>query len=108
MLERSQLSGEVQLAVLEGLLEAGHELSAKDATKHFDGEKKSRARFYPLRVIETQPARRNDTMHMGVQTKPLVPSVQSVSSTLGLRCEEYQKRKLLISYTVDVTITTYR
>src|SRR5262245_62128015 len=76
MLERSQLSGEVQLAVLEGLLEAGHELSAKDATKHIDGEKKSRARFYPLRVIETQPARRNDTMHMGVQTKPLVPSVQ--------------------------------
>jgi hypothetical protein len=34
---------ELQSAALEGLLEAGDELSAKDATEHFDGEEKSRA-----------------------------------------------------------------
>jgi len=34
---------EVQLAVLEGLLETSDELAAKDAAKHLDGEKKSRA-----------------------------------------------------------------
>ena len=34
---------EAQAAVLESLLEASDELAAKNATKHLDGEKKSRA-----------------------------------------------------------------
>ncbi len=41
--ERSQVSLAVQSAVLEGLLESSDELAAKDATKHLDGKKKSRA-----------------------------------------------------------------
>jgi hypothetical protein len=33
---------EMELAFLEGALETGNELAAEDATKHLDGEKKSR------------------------------------------------------------------
>src|SRR5215470_18509132 len=43
--ERSQVSVQVQPAVTEGLPESGHELAAKDATKHVDREEKLRARF---------------------------------------------------------------
>ena len=38
--ERSQVSREVQLAVREGLLEASHELAAKDSRQRFEGKKK--------------------------------------------------------------------
>ena len=41
--EGCQISREAQSAALERLLETGDELAAKDATQHFDGEKKSRA-----------------------------------------------------------------
>lgn len=51
--EGCQISREAQSAVLERLLETGDELAAKDATQYFDGEKKSRTRFDPVRVIET-------------------------------------------------------
>jgi len=34
---------EAEPTVMEGLPESGHELAAEDATKHFDGEKESRA-----------------------------------------------------------------
>jgi hypothetical protein len=45
-------------------------------------ERKNRERdFYPVGVIETQPAGRNDAMDMRVQTEFLVPSVQHVEET---------------------------
>src|SRR5436309_7776078 len=67
---------EMELAFLEGLLETGNELAAEDATKHLDGEEKSGARFYPLRVIERQAAGGNDAMDMGMKPELLTPSVQ--------------------------------
>jgi len=51
--EGCQISTEAQSAALECLLETGDELPAKDAAQHFDGEKKSRTRWDPVRVIET-------------------------------------------------------
>src|SRR5882724_5822221 len=67
---------EMELAFLEGPLKTGNELAAEDATKHLDGEKKSRARFYPPRVIERQAAGGNDAMDMGMKPELLAPSVQ--------------------------------
>src|SRR5215467_753714 len=79
--ERSQVSVQVQPAVTEGLPESGHELAAKDATKHVDREEKLRARFYPVRAIEAQPASRNNAMDMRVQTELLIPGVQHTEET---------------------------
>src|SRR6266850_8307698 len=67
---------EMELAFREGPLETGNELAAEDATKHPDGEEKSRARFDPLRVIERQAAGGNDAMDMGMKPELLTPSVQ--------------------------------
>src|SRR5215813_2823771 len=79
--ERSQVSEEVQPAVEEGLPESGHELAAKDATKHVNREEKLRARVYPVGVIETQPARRDNAMNMGMQSELLIPGMQHTEET---------------------------
>ena len=72
---------EVEPAVMEGLPENGDELAAKNAPKDLDREEKARARFYPMGVIETQPASRNDAVDMRVQTEPLIPRVQYAEET---------------------------
>ena len=67
---------EMELAFLEGPLETGNELATEDATKHLDGEEKSGARFYPVRVIGRHPTGRNNAMDMGMESELLTPSVQ--------------------------------
>ena len=55
--------------------------AAKDATKHVNREEKLRARFYPVRAIEAQPASRNNAMDMRAQTELLIPGVQHTEET---------------------------
>lgn len=67
---------EVELAVLEGPLEAGDELAAKDSGENFEGKEETVSRVNPAGVIETESAGRNDAMHMRMQAELLIPGVQ--------------------------------
>ena len=62
--------------MLEGGLETGDELAAKNAPEHRDGEKEARARWNPVSVIEREPTGGDDTMNMGMKFKLLVTGVQ--------------------------------
>jgi hypothetical protein len=74
--EECQIPRKAELTVLEGGLETGDELAAKNPTKHRDGEKEARARWNPAGVIERQPPGGDDAMDMGVKFDLLIPGVQ--------------------------------
>jgi len=84
--EWSEVSMEVQLAILKSLFEAVGELAAKDSRQHLEGKKESVLGFYPVGVIGTQPTGGNDAMHMGMQGKLLTPGMQHAEET-DLRTE---------------------
>ena len=77
----SEVSMEVQLAILKSLFEAVGELAAKDSRQHHEGKKESVLGFYPVGVIGTQPTGGNDAMHMGMQGELLTPGMQHAEET---------------------------
>src|SRR5271157_5719744 len=74
--DRCQIAREVELIALEGGLEAGDELATKHATQHRAGKKEARAGRNPARVVEREPAGRDDTVNMGMKLQLLVPGMQ--------------------------------
>jgi hypothetical protein len=66
----------VELLVLEGGLETGHDLATKAAPQHREGKKEARAGWNPARVVERESAGRDDTVDMGMKLKLLVPGMQ--------------------------------
>jgi|SRR5580692_10595755 hypothetical protein len=74
--DRRQIAREVELLVLEGGLETGHDLATKAAPQHREGKKEARAGWNPARVVERESAGRDDTVDMGMKLKLLVPGMQ--------------------------------
>ncbi len=74
--QQGQLPEEAELTVLEGGLEAGDEFATKHATQHRAGKKEARAGSNPSRMVEREPAGRDDTVNMGMNLQLLVPGMQ--------------------------------
>ena len=74
--EGCEFSGQVQLAVREGRLEAGDELATKHAPQHGDGEEEAWMGSNPAGVIAGESAGGNDAVHMRMKLELLVPGVQ--------------------------------
>ena len=66
----------MQLAALEGRLQAGDELAAKHAPQDGDGKEKARVRSNPAGVIAGESACGNDAVDMGMELEFLVPSME--------------------------------
>ena len=72
--EGCEFSGQVQLAVREGRLEAGDELATKHAPQYGDGKEEARVGSNPAGVIAGESASGNDTMDKRMQIPtPTVP-----------------------------------
>ena len=71
-------------------------LPRKTRLQDLDGKKEGIARADPARVIGREPARRNDTVNMGVQQQVLPPGVQDAenadlgSEVFGVGCDFQQ------------------
>jgi hypothetical protein len=74
--EECQIARKAKLAVLEGGLESGDELAAKNAPQHRDGKKEARATWNPASVIEREPTGGDDAMDMGMKFDFLIPGMQ--------------------------------
>jgi len=74
--EWCEFSGQVQLTVLEGKLQAGDKLAAKHAPQYSDGKEEAWVGSNPSGVIAGKSARGNDTVDMGMQLEFLVPGVE--------------------------------
>ena len=74
--ERCEFSGQVQLAVREGRLEAGDELATKHAPQYSNGEEEAWVGSNPAGVVAGEPAGRNDTVDMGMKLEFLIPGVE--------------------------------
>ena len=68
-------SGQVQLVVREGRLEAGDELATKHAPQYGDGKEEARVGSNPAGVIAGGSASGDDTMDMGMKLEFLVPGM---------------------------------
>jgi hypothetical protein len=72
--ERREFSGQVQLSVFEGRLQASDELAAEDAPQYRNGKEEAWVGLNPAGVIAGESAGGNDTVDMGMQTPtPTVP-----------------------------------
>ena len=72
--EGCEFSGQVQLPVREGRLEAGDELATKHATQYSNGEEEAWVGSNPAGMIAGESASGNDTVDMGMQTPtPTIP-----------------------------------
>src|SRR6202022_4343540 len=67
---------EAKFALTEVAFQRDDKLSAKKPPEHRDGEKESRVRGNPNRVIERQSAGGHDTMHVRVMFEFLIPGVE--------------------------------
>src|SRR6266581_2517810 len=56
--------------------QTGEEFAAKDATQDFDGQEERIARADPTTSVRREPARRDDTVNVGMQEQVLSPGVQ--------------------------------
>ena len=74
--QKLQVSVEVELAILKGLLESVDELAAKNFLQHFLGKEVVVPGTNPAGVIEREATGRNDTMDMRMSGEFLAPSVQ--------------------------------
>jgi len=74
--ERCEFSGQVQLTVFEGRLQAGDELAAEHAPQYSDGKEEARLGSNPAGVIAGESAGGNDTVDMGMKLEFLIPGVQ--------------------------------
>jgi hypothetical protein len=74
--EECQIAREVELLVLEGGVETGHELSTEDTTQHLDGKKEASTGSNPVGVVEREPTGRDDTVDVGMKLQLLVPGMQ--------------------------------
>ena len=79
--EGCEFSGQVQLAVREGRLEAGDELATKQAPQYSNGKEEAWVGSNPAGVIAGESAGGNDTVDMGMQLEFLVPGVQHAEET---------------------------
>src|SRR6185503_10796861 len=76
MSERCEFSGQVQLVVREGRLEAGDELATKHAPQYGKGEEEAWVGSNPAGMIAGESASGNDTVDMGMQLEFLVPGME--------------------------------
>jgi hypothetical protein len=74
--ERCEFSGQVQLAVREGRLEAGDELATKYAPQYSNGKKEAWVGSNPMGVIAGESTGGNDTVDMGMKLEFLVPGMK--------------------------------
>jgi hypothetical protein len=74
--KKLQATVEAELFPGKGALESGDELAPEDTTEHFDGKKEALARVDPARVVEAEPARRNDAVDMRMMFQLLVPGME--------------------------------
>ena len=74
--QKLQVSVEVELAILKGLLESVDELAAKNFLQHFLGKEVVVPGTNPAGVVEREATGRNDTMDMRMSGEFLAPSVQ--------------------------------
>src|SRR5262245_16113419 len=73
--QKLQVSVEVELAIVKGLLESVEELAAKDFLQHFLGKEVVVPGTNPAGVIGREATGRNDTMDMRMSGELLAPSV---------------------------------
>jgi hypothetical protein len=79
--QRYEISVEAELALGEGTLESGDELTPEDSPQHLNGEKEAIAGADPASVIGREAARRNHAMDMGMMLQFLVPGVEHAEET---------------------------
>ncbi len=84
MSERCEFSGQVQLTVFKGRLQAGDELATKHAPQYSDGKEEAGVGSNPAGVIAGQSAGGNDTVDMRMQLEFLIPGMEHAEeSDLG-------------------------
>src|ERR1700732_2738255 len=76
MSERCEFSGQVQLVVREGRLEAGDELATKHAPQYSNGKEEVWMGSNPAGVITGESAGGNDAVDMRMKLEFLVPGMQ--------------------------------
>ena len=74
--ERCQFSGQMQLTVFEGRLQAGDELAAEHAPQYGDGKEEAWVGSNPAGVIAGESAGGNDTVDMRMELESLVPGME--------------------------------
>src|SRR5215470_5823671 len=74
--ERREFSGQVQLTAFEGRLQTSDELAPEHAPQYGDGKEEAWVGSNPTGVIAGESTGGNDTVHMGMKLKLLIPRVE--------------------------------
>ena len=95
--ERRELSGEMQLAVLESGLESGDKLAAEQPPQYGDGQEEAGMRSNPAGVNAGESAGGNDTVDMGMKLEFLIPGMEhteeaDLGSEMGGIARDFQQR----------------
>ncbi len=77
---------ELKLVLVEGGLQSGDELAAKDATEHLDREEEPVARRDPACMVESEAARGGHAVDVRMMLEPLVPGMEHAEEA-DLRAE---------------------
>jgi len=77
---------ELKLVLVEGGLQSGDELAAKDPAEHLDRQKEAMARWDPAHVIGSEAARGGHAVDVGMMLEPLVPGMEHAEEA-DLRAE---------------------
>ena len=79
--ERRQLSAELKLALRPGCPQKGEQLASEQAAEDGNREEEFPPARDPARPVQGQPARGNQTMHVGVKEQVLAPSMKHGEKT---------------------------
>jgi hypothetical protein len=79
--ERRELSGQVQLATLEGGSKSSDELATKYAPQYSNGKEEAWVGSNPAGVIAGESAGGNDTVDMRVKLEFLIPGMEHAEET---------------------------
>lgn len=71
-----EVAVELDLALVEGRLQCGDALAAKDTAENLHWQKERSSRRDPVRVVRSKPASGNDAMDMGMVQQSLVPCME--------------------------------
>jgi hypothetical protein len=71
---------------VEGGLESGDELAAKDSAEHLDRQEEPVARRDPMGVVGSKAASSGNAVDMGMMLQPLVPGMEHAEEA-DLRAE---------------------
>src|SRR5665213_873892 len=84
--KRREMAVELKLVLVEGGLQSGDELAAKDAAEHLDRQEETVSRRDPACVVGGEAASGGDAVDMGMMLEPLVPGVEHAEES-DLRAE---------------------